>query len=243
MNILHHRLTTPQQNIYNETKFYSNTALGNIGGTLEFSMEGLTSDIIEKAINLLIDAAEGLRLRITENDGEVYQYVSEHKYESITVIDAQNMTDDQIDEHVNDLMSTPITYDGKLYRFEILKKADSWLIVAVMHHIVSDAWSMTIIDDSILHACEALIKGEEPVLNIVPYTDVVAKEQEYFASKTVAGEYSCSAQNALICAESAGETSAYRRFAEGDVLVMALGLRRTYSGCSAYISDQNALSF
>ena len=178
-----YNLTTPQQNIYNETKFYSDTALGNIGGTLEFSMEGLTSEIIEKAINLLIDAAEGLRLRITENDGEVYQYVSEHEYESITVIDAVEMTNEQIDEHVSALMRTPITYDGKLYRFEILQKADSWLIVAVMHHIVSDAWSMTIIDDAILHACEALIKGEEPVLNIAPYTDVVAKEQEYFASK------------------------------------------------------------
>ena len=176
-------LTTPQQNIYNETKFYSDTALGNIGGTLEFSMEGLNSEIIEKAINLLIDAAEGLRLRITEEGGELYQFVTDHKYESIPVIDAHELTQEQIDEHVSALMRTPITYDGKLYRFEILKKADSWLIVAVMHHIVSDAWSMTIIDDSILHACEALIKGEEPVLNIAPYTDVVAKEQEYFASK------------------------------------------------------------
>ena len=179
----HYNLTTPQQNIYNETKFYSDTALGNIGGTLEFSMEGLTSEIIEKAINLLIDAAEGLRLRITENDGEVHQYISEHVYESIPVIDATELTQEQIDDHVNALMRKPITYDGKLYRFEILKKADSWLIVAVMHHIVSDAWSMTIVDDAILHVCEALIKGEEPVLNIAPYTDFVAKEQEYFASK------------------------------------------------------------
>lgn len=183
MNKICYSLTTPQQNIYNETKFYSDTALGNIGGTLEFSMEGLSSEIIEKAINLLIDAAEGLRLRIVENDGEVYQYVSEHKYESISVIDAIELTQVQVDKHVNALMLTPITYDGKLYRFEILQKVDSWLIVAVMHHIVSDAWSMTIIDDAILHTCEALIKGEEPVMNIAPYTDVVAKEQEYFASK------------------------------------------------------------
>ena len=66
-------LTTPQQNIYNETKFYTGTALGNIGGTIELQMEGLTSEIIEKAINLLIDAAEGLSLHITEDGGEVFQ--------------------------------------------------------------------------------------------------------------------------------------------------------------------------
>ena len=183
MNISKYNLTTPQQNIYNETKFYTGTALGNIGGTIEFQMEGLTSQIIEKAINLLIDAAEGLRLRITEEGGEVGQYVADHEYESIPVIDATNMTNEQIDECVNAMMRTPITYDGKLYRFEILKKADSWLIVAIMHHIVSDAWSMTIVDDAILHTCEALLKGEDPVLNIAPYTDFVAKEQEYFTSK------------------------------------------------------------
>ena len=117
-----YNLTTPQQNIYNETKFYSDTALGNIGGTLEFSMEGLTSELIEKAINLLIDAAEGLRLRITEEGGEVCQHVGNHEYESIPVIDATELTQEQIDEHVSDLMRTPITYEGKLYRFEILQK-------------------------------------------------------------------------------------------------------------------------
>ena len=183
MNNTRYNLTTPQQNIYNETKFYTGTALGNIGGTIEFQMEGLTSEIIEKAINLLIDAAEGLRLRITEEGGEVCQYVGSHEYESIPVIDATELTQEQIDEHVNAMMRTPITYDGKLYRFEILKKTDSWLIVAIMHHIVSDAWSMTIIDDAILHACHALVNGEQPVLNIAPYTDFVAKEQEYFTSK------------------------------------------------------------
>ena len=51
-------LTTPPKNIYSKTKFYTSTALGNIGGAIEFQMEGLTSEIIEKAINLLIDAAE-----------------------------------------------------------------------------------------------------------------------------------------------------------------------------------------
>ena len=178
-----YNLTTPQQNIYNETKFYSDTALGNIGGTIEFQIEGLTSEIIEKAINLLIDAAEGLRLRINEEGGEICQYVGIHEYESIPVIDATNMTGEQIDERVNAMMRTPITYDGTLYRFEILKKANSWLIVAIMHHIVSDAWSMTIVDDAILYTCQALVNGEEPVLNIAPYTDFVAKEQEYFTSK------------------------------------------------------------
>ena len=183
MSIDKYSLTPPQQNIYNETKFYTGTALGNIGGTLEFSMEGLTSEIIEKAINLLIDAAEGLRLRIAEEGGEVYQYVSGHEYESIPVIDARNMTDEQIDARVSVLMETPIALEGKLYRLEILEKGNSYLIISVIHHIISDAWSMTIIGNAFLHACEALIKGEEPVLNIAPYTDFVAKEQEYFTSK------------------------------------------------------------
>ena len=176
-------LTTPQKNIYNETKFYAGTALGNIGGTFEFQMEGLTSVHINEAINLLVERAEGLRLRITEADGEPYQVVSDYAYESIPVISAEDMTDFDIDMHVNAMMRMPITYEGKLYRFEILRKSDSWVIVAIMHHIISDAWSMTIINDVILHTCREILDGKEPSLQIAPYTDFVAKEQEYFTSK------------------------------------------------------------
>lgn len=178
-----YQLTTPQQNIYNETMFYAGTALGNIGGTIEFRMEGLTLEIIEKAINALIDAAEGLRLRIIEDGGEICQFVADHEYERIPVLDAVNMTEAQIDDHVNAMIQRPINYDSKLYRFEILKRADTWLVVAVMHHIISDAWSMTIMEDAIIQACSAILNGEEPTLQIAPYTDFVAREQDYFASK------------------------------------------------------------
>lgn len=178
-----YKLTTPQQNIYNETMFYAGTSLGNIGGTIEFKMEGLTSEIIEKAINALIEAAEGLRLRITQDEGEVCQYVSDYIYESVPLIDARTMAEAQIDDYVSDMMSNPIAYADKLYRFAILEKESSFVVVAIMHHIISDAWSMAVVNDAILNACAAFIKGEMSVLNIAPYTDFVAKEQEYFTSK------------------------------------------------------------
>ena len=178
-----YKLTTPQQNIYNETKFYSDTALGNIGGAIEFYMKNLTSDMIEKAINLLIDSAEGLRLRMIECDGEPRQYVTDHEYEHISVFDAVRLTEDEIDAHIDSIMHTPIFFDDKLYRFEILKKENSWLLAVVMHHIISDAWSMTIICDAILQSCKAFVDGEEPILQIAPYTEFIAKEDAYFASK------------------------------------------------------------
>lgn len=178
-----YQLTTPQQNIYNETKFYSSTALGNIGGTMEFAMDGVTAEIIEKAINALIASAEGLRIRILEEGAEVCQYVADYEYKQIPVVNAAEMTDEQIDAHVAAMMRKPIGYDGKLYRFEILQKANSWLVVAIAHHIISDAWSMTIMNDAIVCACSAFVAGEQPVLNIQPYTEFVAREQEYFASK------------------------------------------------------------
>ena len=178
-----YKLTTPQKNIYNETKFYSDTALGNIGGAIEFYMKNLTSDMIEKAINLLIDSAEGLRLRMIECDGEPCQYVTDHEYEHISVFDAVRLTEDEIDAHIDSIMHTPIFFDDKLYRFEILRKENSWILAVVMHHIISDAWSMTIICDAILQSCKAFVDGEEPILQIAPYTEFIAKEDAYFASK------------------------------------------------------------
>ena len=150
---------------------------------MEFQMNGLTSEIIVKAINELIRAADGLRLRISEEAGLVSQYVSDYGYEAIPTTDASTLTDQQINEFVSAMAKTPITYADKLYRFGIMKKVNSWIVVVILHHIIADAWSTTIIENMILRACHALVNGEEPVLPISSYVAFIEKEQEYLASK------------------------------------------------------------
>lgn len=176
-------LTTPQQNIYNLSKFYTDTAICNIGGTLEFSMEGLTADVLTAAIRALIHDAEGLRLQIAEQDGEPSQFVADYKETTIPVLSAKDWTDEQIEAYVQKSISTPIDLlGGALYRFAILECEGSFCVMVIHHHIIGDAWSLTLIDNAIYHNCVSILGGNEPHMDIQSYTAFAEAEQKYLSS-------------------------------------------------------------
>ena len=75
----YYNLTTPQQNIWNLQKFYENTAIANLCGSIFFKTQKKV-DLLREAINLVVRSQTALRLRFVEQDGEVKQYVEEYSY-------------------------------------------------------------------------------------------------------------------------------------------------------------------
>ena len=116
-------LTTAQNNILTMAQYYSGTSLCNIGGTIEFDIEGLTFEVIEKTLNHIIKEMDGFRIRITKQEEQFKQYFSYYEAVSIPYIDMREKSDTQIDEYVTRLMSTPIDLlESPLYRFNIIQR-------------------------------------------------------------------------------------------------------------------------
>jgi len=156
-------LTTAQNNILTMAQYYSGTALCNIGGTIEFEIEELNADIIEKTINILVEKMDGFRIRLCKNGDRIEQYFEDYSYFTIPVVDMRGKSDREIDEYVQSKIVEPIElFDEKLYRWTILKKDHSWVIVALMHHIIGDAWSFNMIAETEMNLLETAlnIKGE-----------------------------------------------------------------------------------
>ena len=136
-------LTTAQNNILTMAQYYSGTALCNIGGTIEFDIEGLNADIIEKTINILVEKMDGFRIRLCKNGDNIEQYFEDYSYITIPVVDMREKSEQDIDEYVQSKISEPIElFDEKLYRWTILQKDHTWVVLIYMHHMISDAWSV-----------------------------------------------------------------------------------------------------
>ena len=71
-------LTTPQQNIWNLQKYYPETSVANVSGMLRFSSI-YNYEALNKAVNLLIENNDGLRLYFFEENGEPRQSVMPYK--------------------------------------------------------------------------------------------------------------------------------------------------------------------
>ncbi len=185
-NIKHYPLTSPQLSIWYTEKMYPGTSISNVAGSLRIK-DKLDFDLLGKAINLFIKNNEGIRLRICLDDyGNPLQYVSDYDYKEIELKDFS---------HCDDPTKAMYEWDGReiltplkmlncdLYHFAMLKLSDTEGGFFVnTHHIISDAWSMSIIGSSVIRYYFYLKNSNTDAINqaIMPsYLSFVENEQLY----------------------------------------------------------------
>lgn len=128
----------------------------------------LKQDVLEKAFRELIKRHEILRTNFKADDTrQVRQYINLQQQEfGISYKDFRNSTGTekelQVKNSVKEEISKPFNLSAdpllrvSLYHLE----KDSYVIVHVMHHIISDGWSMTILIKELLILYNAFLKHE-----------------------------------------------------------------------------------
>lgn len=81
-------LTTPQEAIWAQEMYYSNTSINNAPGNLHID-EPVDFDVLKKAINIVIKNHDGMRLKITL-DGEPKQYVEDFISKDFEILEFEN---------------------------------------------------------------------------------------------------------------------------------------------------------
>ena len=181
-------LTAPQKSMYDTHNFFANTAISNVGGCVFFKEE-VDVEIIINAINKLLETSDGMRIRIIQEEGNVYQVISDYVAEKIDIL-YFSQNDYKIELEKN--MSIPFDLNDKLYCFKIICVEDKIGVYMKLHHIISDAWSTALIASKLSEYCfndavecdESLsylnfIESEEEYKNSKKY----AKDKEYWVSK------------------------------------------------------------
>lgn len=178
-------LTHPQRGIWFTEKLYSGTSIGNIAATLRIKGD-LDYSLLEKAVNILLERNDSIRLRIVEENGEPKQYVSEYKYKKLDLYDFSELGLEGL--YKWDAEQTRIPYsliDSDLYYFALIKLNDhEGGVFTKIHHIISDAWTVVQIGNQILEYYRDLKNGIEVSRDKKPsYIEYIQSEQEYKNSK------------------------------------------------------------
>ncbi|MCL2821457.1 MAG: amino acid adenylation domain-containing protein [Oscillospiraceae bacterium] len=177
-------LTTPQQNIWNLHKYYPDSSIANISGMMRFSAE-YSYDAMNKAVNLLIENNDALRLRFFEENGEPRQAVMPYQPIQIAEYDMRGKSLNEVDAFFTNLGQEPISIeDTFLCRFAAVNLDDGLCgFLPCIHHIICDAWSISLIGKEILrYYMQELSDGATP--NPMPsFIEAIATEQKYFQSE------------------------------------------------------------
>lgn len=175
----YYNLTTPQKNIWNLQKYYGDTAIGNQCGAI-FYKEKRDNNLIKKAIYHIINSQSGLRLRFVEKE-ELVQYISK-ELEDIPVMSFDTM--DKFDDFAENFAKNPIGLNDKaMYRFVVFQVGDCSGILAVLSHLISDAWTFSLIAGQVDGIYHNLVEGMDYDIWQADYTEYVQTENDYLISE------------------------------------------------------------
>ena len=173
-------LTIPQQNIWNLQKYYENTAISNICGTI-FYKSAKNIELLKKSLNIVIGRQEGLRLRFVENGGTPKQYVEKYSPADIPVRRFENIK--QLEQYVREVAKTPVRLlNNVMYRFEIVCVGTEAGILPILNHLISDAWTLSLIAKQVHEAYRSLDGECGQSYDETDYIDYVKSEQNYLHS-------------------------------------------------------------
>ena len=179
--IKYYPLTHPQKGIWYTEKLYPGTSIGTISATLRLK-DDVDYSILEKAINIFIEKNDGTRLRFTEIDNEPMQYVSDYKYVRLNFYDFSKNGIEKLYKWDEEQTRQPFNlFDNDLFYFALIKidDRDGGFLVK-MHHLVSDAWTMSIVGNSIVEYYYSLKNSTTIEAENKPtYLDYIIKEDEY----------------------------------------------------------------
>lgn len=182
----YYRLSHAQKRAWDIEKAHPNTSMENIGGVVLIKGQP-DLELIKRAINIFLMKNSGIRLRFTEKDGQVLQYIYPYEAEDFEYIDFSN--DENPEKSFNvwsqKTFSTPFKLENNnLYYLGIFKiNSEKWGVMLKIHHIICDGWGTSIIQKDILKTYMKLLKGEEIDLNPAPsFIDFLMKEEKYLKS-------------------------------------------------------------
>lgn len=183
---IYYNLTHPQKRIWYIEKINSNSPLHNIGGCLNIKGK-INFQILEKALNIVIEKNPGLRLRFCEVDGKPYQYLSDFVEEKIKFLDFSIYESPLIEltKWTEGIYKKPFLLENSsLYYFAMYKISESQCgLLLNIHHIISDGWSISLIQKQICEVYDSLLREDNIDLNIeYIYTDYIKKEKAYLES-------------------------------------------------------------
>ncbi len=131
----------------------------------------LNVEALNYSLQLIVNRHEVLRTVFKEENGIPYQHVKEGDNNTLQEIKGNHFkeNDEQIYNLIKQLVKTPfdLSKDNMLKVYLIELSTEDHVLVAVMHHIASDAWSTSIMVKEVAELYNSFIENRPPQLPVM----------------------------------------------------------------------------
>ena len=170
---VHMNLSKPQKLIYDMEKF-TGGAIAIVCGSMLINTDK-SVDEMKKTVNELYRLNDALRIRISEENGQPYQFITKYKEQDIEVLTFNSK--EELDDFASEYAKEPLDFYGSLCDVKIVVLPDKKGVLAKLHHFISDAWTLSLIGTQF----NKILNSEE--VQVYSYADYVTAEEKYIDSK------------------------------------------------------------
>lgn len=158
-------------------------------GTLAYSIPlllqwrgALQVDVLRSCLDAVVDRHEVLRTTFAARRGVPVQMVGERCAADVVVVDCRDGGAAAVDRAVRTELECPFDLvDGPLFRARLLLAAvDAGVLLLNMHHLVTDGWSVALLQDELVAMYPVLAAGGASPLGELPlqYADFAVWQRE-----------------------------------------------------------------
>lgn len=166
------KLTKPQKLIYDMEKYNGGTISIICGSMLVKGRKKLSE--LKQVVNKIYEINDALRIRIVEENANVCQHIVQYGWTEVEVLSFKD--ENELNNFGEKYAKIPLDLYGNLCEIKIIVLPNKYGILAKLHHMVSDAWTLSLLGTQF----NEIINGEEP--QAYSYADYVKKEGEYLQS-------------------------------------------------------------
>ena len=175
-------LTNPQKSIWLIEKYFKNTSINNICGTVEIN-DPINFDILSKSINLFIKNNTSFRIHIKlDETNNPLQYVADYQESSFDILELSSR--DSLIKLQNSVVKNPFPIlDSDLFKIILFKYSNgTGGFITVAHHLIGDSWTSGILANNIMSTYYKLLDNSLDSVPSSNYIDYVKTETEYLNS-------------------------------------------------------------
>ena len=152
-------VSSSQQRFWALSQFQEANKAYTIPSTYVF--EGnLDQSALSFAFKTIVARHESFRTSFRENENqELRQIIAAENDDNFTIeyVDCRNVSENETEEKISNLIQTAFDlFEGPLLKVSLLQVQETkWILVCVMHHIISDGLSMEVFIEELLHVYKA----------------------------------------------------------------------------------------
>ena len=186
-------LSFAQQRLWFLDQLMPGTGLFNLSGAIRIG-EAFDADILERSVNEIVHRHESLRTTFKAVNGEPVSEILPHLWIELRPVDLRSLPVPEREDEAEQLLAAAgeEPFDlatGPLLRTLLVGIDDeNYMFLVVMHHIVSDAWSLDIFWNELSTVWDCFAAGESSPLPELPlqYADFAVWERDWLSGPVLA---------------------------------------------------------